>query len=309
MRGKTFKLIYFSLGGSEVKEINLAWKNVIFISIGATAALGMLLMGILALFTDFFQDITNKNLAKNQFELSLQLEDMGKKISEISTQIDKLQQADTDLRIFVDMQPFSDDVSTVGTGGPAPDYTTRVLQDPLLLKADQINALIENATDRIRFLEMSREKIQFQSDNKKNQFNHTPSIAPVLDGYRITDYFGLRVHPVTGKFGTHEGLDLSGRRGDPVYATANGIVEYVNNNPRRSSFGRMVRVNHGFGLVTVYAHLNRINVKVGDTIDRFYEIGEVGDSGRTTGPHLHYEVIKNNTPVNPLNYIFDRKFN
>ena len=305
MRGKTFKLIYFSLGGSEVKEINLDWKNVLLLGIGTFAILGILIAGILAVFTDYFKDMRYRNLSKNSALLSQQLTEMDDKINQIHSKIDNLEETDNALRIFVDMEANSQDVRNVGVGGYSSSLDYTLTSDTRFQKAQDIKELIDLAERRIEFLTDSRNKIQQEHENNTDRLNHTPSIAPVGEGYRITDVFGLRNHPVTGKWGKHNGMDFSGRRGDPVYVTAAGTVKYVNHNSNNSNWGRVIIVDHGYGFETTYAHLSSINVKLHENVNRFQTIGKVGSTGRTTGPHLHYEVKKNNTFVNPEDYIFD----
>jgi len=128
----------------------------------------------------------------------------------------------------------------------------------------------------------------------------TPSVAPVMG--IITDGFGRRKDPFTGRSAFHRGLDLSARRGTPVKAPADGIVVFAS---RNGGMGRMVRLSHGFGYMTVYGHLSSILVKPGDRVHRGDKIGLVGNTGRSTGSHLHYEVHVDGKAVNPLYYILD----
>lgn len=126
-----------------------------------------------------------------------------------------------------------------------------------------------------------------------------PNMWPV-EG-RITSSFGARQDPITGEPGEfHTGLDISGTIGDPVHVTADGVVVFSGFN---GAYGRMVEVDHGHGMQTIYAHLSRSAVTFGQRVDRDEVIGYVGMTGRATGPHLHYEVRINGTPVNPYRYL------
>ena len=116
----------------------------------------------------------------------------------------------------------------------------------------------------------------------------------------MTDSFGSRLNPVTGQQRPHEGLDISGDRGDPVFAAAEGTVQSAG---WSGDYGNLVVVAHEFGLVTRYAHLSKISVKPGDYVSRGQNIGQIGATGRTTGPHLHYEVWANGKPINPLSLL------
>ena len=120
MRGKTIKLIYFSLKGSEVKEISIGWQNALLIGIGATAVLGLLITGVLAVFTDFYKDMRIRNLENSNTALEQQLDDMGATINNIQAAISELEQKDDDMRIFVKLDELPDDIREVGTGGGDP---------------------------------------------------------------------------------------------------------------------------------------------------------------------------------------------
>lgn len=100
----------------------------------------------------------------------------------------------------------------------------------------------------------------------------------------------------------HSGLDVAGAIGTPVYSSADGVVMYSDYN---SGYGKMIAIDHGFGVMTRYAHLSMIRVNVGDKVKRGDHIGDLGNTGRSTGPHLHYEVEVNGVPVNPQMYILD----
>lgn len=126
-----------------------------------------------------------------------------------------------------------------------------------------------------------------------------PSRMPV-DGVRLTSGFGMRNHPILRQRRQHNGVDLSAPRGTPVYATADGIVEMAQ---YYSSYGNYVQIGHGGALETRYAHLSSYTVREGDSVEMGDLIGYVGSTGRSTGPHLHYEVRVEGEPVNPIPYM------
>jgi murein DD-endopeptidase MepM/ murein hydrolase activator NlpD len=125
-----------------------------------------------------------------------------------------------------------------------------------------------------------------------------PSLWPVIG--EITGHFGERLDPFSGEGAFHAGLDIASHYGDEIRATADGVVEEVG---RRSGYGRLVVIDHGFGVTTWYGHLSGFNTEVGMAVKRGDVIGYEGQSGRSTGPHLHYEVRIYNTPVNPWRYL------
>lgn len=126
-----------------------------------------------------------------------------------------------------------------------------------------------------------------------------PFGAPVASP-RFTSRFGLRADPINRKRARHEGLDMAGRRGAPVFTAANGEVIFAG---VQRGYGNVVKVRHAFGFETVYAHLNKIRVRAGQRVERGARVGDLGSTGRSTGPHLHYEVRVNGNPVNPMKFI------
>lgn len=128
--------------------------------------------------------------------------------------------------------------------------------------------------------------------------SYTPSIWPVLG--HVTDAFGARLDPFSGEGAFHTGVDVASDYGAPVHATADGIVSLADNH---AGYGRLVVVDHGFGITTWYAHLSAFSAIAGARVKRGEVIGYTGISGRSTGPHVHYEVRMNNAPVNPWRYM------
>jgi murein DD-endopeptidase MepM/ murein hydrolase activator NlpD len=126
-----------------------------------------------------------------------------------------------------------------------------------------------------------------------------PITAP-LDNYYTTSGFGRRTDPFNGNVALHEGLDLVSNVGAEVLATAPGTVIFAG---WQGEYGRLVEIDHGLGITTRYAHLKAISVEVGETVDYRDQIGLLGSSGRSTGPHVHYEVRFNDRPFNPMNFL------
>jgi murein DD-endopeptidase MepM/ murein hydrolase activator NlpD len=118
----------------------------------------------------------------------------------------------------------------------------------------------------------------------------------------LTSTFAYRIDPFTGLRQFHEGLDIANRLGTPIVAPADGVVARVSNT---TGYGLTVEINHGYGIKTLYGHLSKSYVSVGQTIKRGQKIAAVGESGRATGPHLHYQVMLNDVPVNPMSYILN----
>jgi murein DD-endopeptidase MepM/ murein hydrolase activator NlpD len=127
----------------------------------------------------------------------------------------------------------------------------------------------------------------------------SPAGRPVRKGW-LSSYFGKRTDPFNGRQEMHKGLDFAGQMGSEVLATAAGVVSWAG---KRYGYGQLIEINHGNGISTRYAHCERILVKVGETVKQGETIGLMGSSGRSTGPHVHYEVLKDGHQVNPTQYV------
>lgn len=127
-----------------------------------------------------------------------------------------------------------------------------------------------------------------------------PFAMPVKSGFRLTSGFGYRQDPMGGGRRLHEGMDMAGAVGTPIYATGDGTVIFAGWN---AGFGRHVQIRHANGLVSTYSHMSQLRVEVGQRVSRGDQIGDMGSSGRSTGTHLHYQVLSNGTPVNPMTFI------
>lgn len=135
---------------------------------------------------------------------------------------------------------------------------------------------------------------------RQSLLNSTPSIRPTK-GW-LTSKFGYRISPINGKPAMHFGLDLAATSGSPVYAPADGVVTYASFD---ESYGKLITIDHGYGVMTRFGHNSQLYVQVGQKVSRWDVIAAVGSTGRSTGPHLHYEVRINNIPVDPINYLLD----
>ncbi len=178
-----------------------------------------------------------------------------------------------------------------------------LLSYPALAK--QVYEQSYEALEITRIYNASYDTILKLSQQKDLLMRAMPIIMPV-DRRRISirSGFGWRRDPFTKGYRFHQGLDLAGRIGTPIYATADGLVldPYVNSS--MSGYGNVVVINHGFGYQTLYGHLSKILVKPGDKVKRGQIIGHMGSTGRSKGPHLHYEIHYKGTPVNPINYLY-----
>jgi murein DD-endopeptidase MepM/ murein hydrolase activator NlpD len=187
-----------------------------------------------------------------------------------------------------------DFTSVPSLGGP---------EEPLAVgESSEINGVVgalevldEQIADRSRQLSVLEDLLL----NRKLRDEVRPEGRPVTSGY-VSSQFGNRTDPFTGRRAFHKGVDFAGREGAEVVAVASGVVIWSG---ERYGYGQLVEINHGNGFVTRYAHNVDNLVAVGDTVKRGQVIARMGDTGRATGPNLHFEVLLNDRPVNPLTYI------
>ncbi|MGR3455218.1 DUF5930 domain-containing protein [Pseudooceanicola sp.] len=172
-----------------------------------------------------------------------------------------------------------------GQGGPLTPISLSTMGEQPSPDASRANRILDQL-DRLNMYRIAAEK--------------APFAVPVKASYRFTSGFGFRRDPKTGGRRMHAGVDFAGPVGTPLYSTGDGVVTHAG---WQSGYGRLVKIKHEFGIETRYAHMSRIGVKVGQRVSRGDRIGDMGASGRVTGPHVHYEVRVGGQAVNPMTYI------
>jgi murein DD-endopeptidase MepM/ murein hydrolase activator NlpD len=297
-----FNILVFGQKTSKTRHIRIHKK---------TFKIGLYLLGFGLLSTIFFL-CDYIQVRKKTFELSQlqrQTQDQkskihffSSKIEDLEKQLSRLKDFDKKIRIIANLEKSQETTSFMGMGGPSPSDLREKLKgekDETGL-TQQLRADIERLESEATSQEESLSELEKLLQSKKEILVHTPSIWPV-HGW-VTSGFGFRIDPFTGLTQMHEGLDISNRIGTPVIATADGIVSDTG---RDSSHGNVLVISHGFGMTTRYLHLNKVFVRAGQKVKRGDKIAEVGMTGRSTGPHLHYEVRVNGIPVNPVRYILN----
>lgn len=230
---------------------------------------------------------------------------IGSELDDIREKVDFIQEKDKLVyRVIMESDPIPESVWNGGTGGHKKyqELLNKNLayEDLILSKFKQIDEIKK----KIYLQTKSYDNILELAKNKEKMLNHIPSIQPVArkDMNRVASGFGMRLHPIHKVWRMHTGLDFSAPRGTPIYASGDGVVTKVKYS--YAGYGRQVEIDHGFGYKTKYAHMQKYIVREGQKVKRGELIGYVGNSGASTAPHLHYEVIKNNKKVNPVHYLF-----
>jgi murein DD-endopeptidase MepM/ murein hydrolase activator NlpD len=219
-------------------------------------------------------------------------------VENFQQEIQRLKEFDVKLRIIANLENAQETGPYLGVGGMTPP--SREPLPGVAADTERMKAELDRLNTEAQFREKSFQELYSFLEGKKRQLSSTPSIWPVR-GW-LTSGFGYRIDPFTGLRQFHEGLDIANRLGTPITAPADGIVSRCSNT---FGFGLTLEINHGYGITTLYGHLSKVYVAVGHSVKRGERIAAMGASGRATGPHLHYQVMLNNVPMNPVSYILN----
>ena len=229
------------------------------------------------------------------------------KIDSLQSKAATIERNNIDLRTVASIPPLHEDFRSLGFGGQSEWPSFDLSNLPAEIKSDAMTAnnTLEKLEQKSRFFVEERRDIISGFAEQRHKLKHTPSIRPVMSG-RVSDYYGMRTDPFTKHRRHHKGIDISAPEGTEVYASAAGVVIKTELESKRNrGYGKEIIIDHGDSLKTRYAHLSEILVKEGQNVTRWDVIGRVGQTGRSTAPHLHYEVLVNDQPVRPRNYIID----
>ncbi len=191
----------------------------------------------------------------------------------------------------IDQGEFDFD-NTPALGGP--ETASQKVEQPLELSQaiEQLSLELDNRENQLLVLENL-----VMNENLQKEVQ--PSGRPIKKGW-LSSYYGMRTHPLSGRKEMHKGIDFASKMGGDVIAVAKGVVTYAG---KRYGYGQMIDIAHGNGYTTRYAHNSKLLVSVGDTVEKGFQIAEIGSSGRSTGPHVHFEVLKNGRQINPTKFI------
>ena len=294
--------MYVPSGDGGVRTINVQ-KRLVYVFAGL---MGLFLVGVgLVTFSFVRQSAVVRSVQQRDMEVVA----LRERISELEDSVTDYERRMAENRILQErasliagLGPIDDEFGqSFGRGGQEP------YAEPSLAMVDDISR------ERIRELRVQLDRLLQQAEHERMSYEQvlealhadqslrdgTPSIRPILGGY-VSSRYGRRPDPFTGQVTFHRGLDFAARVGTPVIAPADGRVKRAS---RKGSLGLLLEVEHANGIVTRYGHLDEILVSKGDRVERGQLVARVGNSGRSTGPHLHYEVVSNGRSENPWLYI------
>jgi murein DD-endopeptidase MepM/ murein hydrolase activator NlpD len=236
-------------------------------------------------------------------ELRYQLQRLNDEVRSMDQQMDELEKRDNDVyRSIFEAQPIPDSIRATQLEKEREIAKVEGLPEGSLVHA--IDTTLHKMQARIAFQKKSYGDIMNLVKNKEKLLAATPAIQPVSnkDLNRIASGYGRRIDPVYKTVKFHEGLDFTAPQGTPIYATADGIVSQAG--VSTSGYGNHVVINHGYGYETLYGHMYRIKARRGNRVKRGEVIGYVGSTGKSTGPHCHYEVHKNGRTLDPVYFFY-----
>ncbi|MGB9736416.1 MAG: M23 family metallopeptidase [bacterium] len=297
-----FTFLIIPEGTEKTKSLSVS-ARVIKLLIGLTIGI-FIIFGFLV-YEFLHQQYQSHELLKTRkliAEQNNQIMDFANKIHMLQTKLESLQQFDMKIRILANISnPASENENTYSIGGPTIDtsgYPVPLSGVSKYMLVKKMEMDINDLLSKTSIEEKSLQEVYEGILDKKDLLLATPSIWPVR-GF-ITSGFGWRINPITGGKEFHEGVDIATQLGNPIKAPANGIVSYAG---WETGYGNTIIIDHGYGVTTLYGHLSKIDVKVGEMVKRGQVIGDIGDTGFSTGPHLHYQVMVNGVPVNPMRYL------
>jgi murein DD-endopeptidase MepM/ murein hydrolase activator NlpD len=307
--GKKVSFFLVSNTGSSLRQATFSKVALTFLSL--LVVVGLALSGIIIY--DYFQlkktfinavDLRQR-LSNRQEEITTQnrqIQNFAKEINRLKSNLLALNDFEKKIRVIANIDKPAEKNSLFGVGGSIPEDLNLKLD--LSKKHSVLIREMHEQMDQLKVASTNQSE-GFSSllkylETQRNLLASTPAISPTR-GW-ITSKFGYRISPFTGKREFHKGLDIGARKKSPIVATAQGVITYIG---KKGLLGRVVIIDHGHGVVTRYGHIHKAMKKRGESVKRGDVIALVGNTGRTTGSHLHYEIMLNGIPVNPKKYILD----
>ncbi|AFN75770.1 peptidase M23 [Melioribacter roseus P3M-2] len=292
------KFYYFSKSKLKFVEVENFYKKFLFLVTFVSVVISFFIFGTYLVVNEYINpDSEIRKLKKDNALLRSRLETMTEKYVELDKRVKELKDLSYSLRLTANLDV---DSSQFGTGGAV--FTPLTTNNPVTISnfVKNIDNLINKVENDVVSERKNYNEIVRKLKENEVLFASMPAIKP-CEG-TITDDFGLRLHPILKVRRMHNGVDIITDVGTKVYAPGDGIVTFAG---RRGSYGLTLEIDHGFGYKTVYAHLKQTKVRKGQKVKRGDLIALSGNSGLSTGPHLHYEVRHNDIPLNPLNFIYE----
>jgi murein DD-endopeptidase MepM/ murein hydrolase activator NlpD len=297
----TFIVVPHGAGGS--KSVAVSATVVKLLAGVATVIVASLLAALVTVLSHGVSATRNRQLEHENQVLARELERLGGRVDDLSDTLAMISRKDQEIRLVAGLTPLDPDVRRAGIGGPAGPWPER---EELLTqggtngrRAFGVHASLDALIRRANLLATSFKQASDSLQSQVQRLAAMPSIMPTT-GFLSSKFSSIRYHPILHENRPHEGVDITAPYGTEVVAPAAGRVVRVG---WENGYGLEISIDHGYGIETRYAHLSRTGVTVGQTIKRGDRLGWVGSTGLSIGPHLHYEVLVNGRPTDPLKYV------
>ncbi len=303
---KKISLMVLSNSGSSVRQFTISPAFLRIFTVACLVALGIMAYDYYHLKVGSVRAVNNEARLSVQSDEIIrqrrQIQDFATEISDLKSKLVELNNFEKKIRIIANIEKPDEQDSLFGVGGSIPEDLDS--QIPLTQKHNSLLRDMHEQVDQLRMASDNQGR-GFQSlfrflKEQQNLLASTPAIRP-CHGW-TTSRFGYRKSPFTGRREFHKGYDIANREGTPISCTADGVVAYSG---PKGLLGNIVVIDHGHGMVTRYGHLSKVLVKRGQTVKRGDTLALMGNTGRSTGPHVHYEVHLNGIPVNPEKYMLN----
>jgi len=282
---------------SKVVEVSYGVLRSVAIAVGVVAVLALLL-GYAAVSHTTDQTRTAR-LRQENVRLEQQLGEINGRLATLTDTLSRIAQRDARIRVLANLEPIDPQVQAAGVGGPAEPAAAGAAETQAIRQSHEIRVDLNGLIRRANLLALSFREAADSLATHSARLAATPSIMPT-QGWLTSAFSSMRTHPILHIARPHEGIDVTAPMGSPIEAPAAGVVIETG---WESGYGNTVSIDHGYGIVTKFAHTSKILVHEGQRVTRGQRIALVGNSGLATGPHLHYEVHVNGRPVDPLKYV------
>jgi murein DD-endopeptidase MepM/ murein hydrolase activator NlpD len=234
--------------------------------------------------------------------LKEQIRELSGRMAAVQTALDRLSDEGNELRLAADLHRIDDDTRSAAIGGAVPTVANAFLNGEAAGILSNAQSMIDKLTREVKLQQSSYEEIARRMEYNKIFFAHLPAIKPMAGGYSVNG-FGMRLHPVLRVYRMHTGVDIIGDVGANIYSAGDGTVRFSGRT--QGGYGIVVEIDHGYGYSSLYAHLSQVSVRPGQSVKRGQLIAKSGRTGLVSGPHLHYEIRRGGTRLNPVDYFFD----
>lgn len=271
-----------------------------FVFLLASALFGFLFVVI---GSQFLESPKERELARELENLDLQYSLLNKRMDDAITVLENIEERDNSIyRLYFEANPIPEEQRRAGFGGVNRYRKFEGFDNSQLIK--ESNKRLDIIEKALVVQSKSLDEIAILAKDKEKFLLSIPAIQPInnKDLARMASGFGYRTDPFTKVRKFHYGMDFSAQRGTPIYASGDGIVKRADN--RATGYGKHIRIDHGYGYVSLYAHMYKYNVSVNQRVKRGDIIGFVGSTGRSEAPHLHYEIFKDGERINPINFYY-----